>query len=116
ALRMAGLTDGAGDPDLLSIVHHAADETRPLLTPETRAGRARDRAAARRTLNEDQARWLDYLTDDLRANLSVDEADFEAVPVLSDRGGLGRARKVFGPDALDALLRDLNAGMADPGS
>ena len=111
ALRMQGLTAG-DDPDLISIVHHAADDAQPLLTPVERSRRARDRAAARRTLTAEQTTWLGYLTDDLRANLSVDVEDFDVLPVLSDRGGLGRARRVFDGADLDGLIRDLNAGMA----
>ena len=45
-------------------------------------------------------------------NLSIDEDDFEAIPILSNAGGLGVAKKVFGPERLVAMLTELNAAIA----
>ena len=114
ALRLDGQTpEGDGAADLLSIVHHTADPKRPLLTAAGRARRARDRAAVRLGgPTPEQARWLDRLEADLRENLSVDSDDFDLLPVLADPGGLGAARRAFG-DALDDVLRALNAGAAE---
>jgi type I restriction enzyme R subunit len=39
------------------------------------------------------------------ANLSIDQADFDIVPVLSDRGGWGRANRVFDGRLVDLIAR-----------
>jgi hypothetical protein len=44
--------------------------------------------------------------------VSIDEDDFEVIPVFSDVGGIGSAKRAFGPDKLLALIADLNAAIA----
>jgi type I restriction enzyme R subunit len=40
-------------------------------------------------------------------NLSIEKDDFDVVPVLSDRGGWGKANRVF-EGKLTVLIQDLN--------
>jgi hypothetical protein len=47
----------------------------------------------------------------LTRNLSIAEDDFEVQPVFTDRGGKGRARKIFNQQ-LQPLIEELNAAVA----
>jgi type I restriction enzyme R subunit len=43
-----------------------------------------------------RSRWLDRIREHLRQNLSIEEDDFEVIPIFSDIGGRGAARRAFG--------------------
>jgi len=58
-------------------------------------------------LTEEQKKWLGYIHQHLVKNLSIEQDDFEIVPVLSDRGGWGRANKIFDGN-LTVLIKELN--------
>lgn len=81
--------------DIISMVKNASSETAALLTAEERVNAAVERVLSGQTLSEEQARWMEYIRQHLVANLSIDQADFDIVPILSDRGGWGRANRVF---------------------
>ncbi|MEZ4406415.1 MAG: type I restriction-modification enzyme R subunit C-terminal domain-containing protein [Polyangiales bacterium] len=98
--------------DVISMVKRAVDAEAPLLTAAERVDRAFAKVTAGRTFTPDQQRWLDRIHAHLRENLSIERDDFELVPVLSDAGGLGAARRVFGDAALDDLLHDFNEAIA----
>ncbi len=98
--------------DVISMVKRAVDAEAPLLTAAERVDRAFAQVTAERTFSPDQRRWLDRIHAHLRENLSIERDDFELVPVLCDAGGLGAARRVFGDEALDALLHDFNEAIA----
>lgn len=93
--------------DIISMVKNAAIDTSPLYTAEERVNQAVDRVIAGRQLNEEQAKWMEYIRQALVANLSIDRDDFDAVPVLSSRGGWGKADRVFDRQ-LEELLAELN--------
>jgi type I restriction enzyme, R subunit len=93
--------------DIISMVKRAALDTSPLLTAEERVNAAVDRVVAGRPLSEAQAKWMEYIRQHLVQNLSIEREDFEAIPVLSDHGGWGRANRVF-EGQLAELLEDLN--------
>ena len=93
--------------DIISMVKHAAAATSPLMTAEERVNAAVERVTAGRDLTADEQQWMEYIRLHLVENLSIDRSDFEAVPVLSDHGGWGRANRVFGGQ-LDRLVADLN--------
>ncbi len=97
--------------DIISMVKHAADTEAPLLTAAERVGRALARVTAGKTLSPEQRRWLDRIGEHLQANLSIDAADFDVIPIFADRGGIRVARRVFGGQ-LDALIGELNEAMA----
>jgi type I restriction enzyme R subunit len=65
---------------------------------------------ARREFTPDQLELLGMIRDHLTANLSISPTDF-LDPPFSQRGGLHRARELFGTD-LDALLDELTAVVA----
>jgi type I restriction enzyme R subunit len=93
--------------DIISMVKRAANQSSPLLTADERVTAAVERVMADRTLTAEQMKWLDYIRQHLVANLSIDRDDFDNVPVLLNRGGWGRANKVF-EGQLDDLLAELN--------
>lgn len=93
--------------DIISMVKNAFLDTSPLYTAEERVNQAVDHIVVGRELNEEQAKWMEYIRQALVANLSIEREDFDIVPVLSTRGGLGKADHVFDRE-LDELLADLN--------
>ena len=96
---------------MISMVKHAARQDEPLLTAAERAERAIQRVSAGRTLTAEQQQWLRRIGEVLRENLTVERADFDDLPVLSDYGGWRRANRVFGGQ-LEPLLRQCNEAMA----
>ncbi len=93
--------------DVISMVKKAAKAASLLLTAEERVEASMARVTAGRTLSIEQAKWIDYIKQHLIANLSIDRDDFDNVPVLLNRGGWGRANRVFEGE-LDALVKRLN--------
>jgi type I restriction enzyme R subunit len=93
--------------DIISMVKNAALDTSPLYTAEERVSQAVDRVIAGRALTDEQSKWMEYIRQALVANLSIDRQDFDNVPVLLNRGGWGRANRVFEGELAD-LLEDLN--------
>jgi len=93
--------------DIISMVKRAALDTSPLLTAEERVNQAVDRVIEGRELTDAQAKWMEYIRQHLVQNLSIEREDFEAIPVLSDHGGWGRANRVF-EGQLSELLEELN--------
>lgn len=97
--------------DIISMVKHAAREEEPLFTAEERVDRAFDSFAVGKTFSPDQAAWLGRIKEHLIANLSINEEDFNTIPIFTDHGGLGRATRIFGPD-LPGLIKELNEAVA----
>jgi type I restriction enzyme R subunit len=93
--------------DIISMVKRAAVKTSPLLTAEERVTQATERVVAGRELTMDQAKWVEYIRQHLIANLSIGREDFEDVPVLANRGGWGRANRVFAGQ-LEELVEQFN--------
>lgn len=59
----------------------------------------------------EQQEWLRAIARVIAANAEVSTGDFQQSPTLSDKGGIVRARKVFG-DGLDKMLQDLQQALA----
>ncbi len=89
------------------MVKRAAIDGSPLLTAEERVSAAIDHVAGGRQLSNDQRKWLDYIRQHLVQNLTIDREDFDNVPVLANRGGWGRANRVF-DGQLHELLVDVH--------
>jgi len=98
--------------DVISMVKHAAREDEPLFTASERVERAFVRVTMGKTFSADEERWLERIREHLRANLSIEQDDFEVIPIFADAGGWGVARKVFGATKLEALLHELNEAIA----
>ncbi len=97
--------------DIISMVRHAANASDPLLSPDERVAQAMARVRFGRTFTEEQSKWLDRIHDHLRENLSIDEQDFDALPVFLWAGGWRRADEAF-DGALSELLEDINEAVA----
>jgi len=97
--------------DIISMIQHAAREEAPLYTAQERVDLAISRATAGRTFTPEQQDWLDRIRDHLVQNLSIDQEDFEAVPVFTRAGGWRRANRVF-DNQLPHLIRDFNEAIA----
>ncbi len=65
---------------------------------------------AGRTFTDEQLEWLGLIRDHLAASMSMEPREF-LDPPFSQRGGLGRARELFGQD-LDTLLTELTEAIA----
>lgn len=98
--------------DIISMVKHAADQEQPLLTASERVERAFAKVIAGQSFSPEQSQWLERIRQHMRANLSIEREDFEIVPILSDAGGWGSARRTFGDTRLDELLHQLNEAIA----
>ena len=70
----------------------------------------REKKAGREYKDEEQE-WLRAIAGVIAANAEVTADDFQQSPSLSDKGGVIRARKVFG-DGLDKMLKDLQQALA----
>ncbi|MEX0753951.1 MAG: DEAD/DEAH box helicase family protein [Actinomycetota bacterium] len=97
--------------DIISMVKRAVLEASPLLTADERVQEAVQRVVAGREFTVEQAKWIDYIRQHLVANLSIGADDFDNIPVLANRGGLGRANKVF-EGRLEELLEEFNTEVA----
>lgn len=97
--------------DIISMVKHAAEESAPLMTAQERVDAAVAQVTSGRVLTEPQSAWMSLIAQHLVENLSIDRDDFNLIPILSSRGGWGRANAVFDHD-LDRLITDLNEELA----
>ncbi|HQP88870.1 MAG TPA: type I restriction-modification enzyme R subunit C-terminal domain-containing protein, partial [Thermoanaerobaculia bacterium] len=97
--------------DIISMVKHAARKEEPLLTADERVDRAFARLSEGRTFSPAQRKWLDLIRAHVVTNLSIDQQDFEDVPVLSRAGGWAPANRTF-DGKLPALLHSLNEAIA----
>lgn len=97
--------------DLISMVKHAADSAAPLLTAEERVKAGVEELRAFHSFTPEQEQWLGLIARHLVENLCVDTSDLETQPIFTSKGGLGRARKVFG-DRLGSLIERLNYTLA----
>lgn len=97
--------------DIISMVKHAADEQQSILTAEERVNRALEKITAAQAFDTEQTKWLNLIREHLVENLTIDETDFEDLPLFHDRGGRSKARRVFG-SKFEPLIRELNSGIA----
>jgi type I restriction enzyme R subunit len=97
--------------DIISMVKHAAKETEPLLSPEERVTQAIQKVTAGKKLNDEQQKWMEYIKEHLKQNMTLDEDDFSIVPALSDRGGLNKFKKVFTYD-YKKIINEINLAIA----
>ena len=97
--------------DIISMVKHASKETEPLLSPDERVNQAIQKVTAGKTLNAEQQKWMEYIKEHLKQNMTLDEEDFSIVPALSDRGGLNKFKKVFADD-YNKIINEINLAIA----
>ena len=95
---------------MISIVKHAAQAQEPVLTAEERVNQAMTKLAAKHQFTTEQMQWLSLVREQLIKNLTIDEDDFDNTPLLQGRGGVARAKQVFGE--LNLLVAQLNEAVA----
>jgi len=93
--------------DIISMVKHAAKETEPLLSIEERVNKAILKITSDTQLNDEQQKWMGYIKEHLKQNMTIDENDFNELPVFTDRGGLKRFKRAF-PNEYDRIIHELN--------
>jgi type I restriction enzyme R subunit len=54
---------------------------------------------------------MDRIRDHLRENLSIDQEDFETLPIFTRYGGWGKVQTVF-KDQLPELIKEFNRAIA----
>jgi type I restriction enzyme R subunit len=97
--------------DIISMVKHAAKETEPLLSPEERVNKAILKVTRGIKLNPEQEKWMGYIKEHLKQNMTLGEEDFKELPVFTDRGGLTRFKKVF-PGSYSKIIAEINTAIA----
>ena len=97
--------------DIISMVKHAARESEPILTPEERVNKAIQKVTEGKQLDEEQHKWLGYIKEHLKQNMTLDETDLKELPVFTDRGGLQKFKKVFAGD-YHQIINEINLAIA----
>ncbi|GHV41536.1 type I restriction-modification system deoxyribonuclease [Spirochaetia bacterium] len=82
--------------DIISLLKNADNTANPLLTALERVEQTMEHIMAAYTFNDEQKLWLGYIRDHLLENLSLEKDIFDEMPIFERRGGLAKARKVFG--------------------
>ncbi|MGB4846836.1 MAG: type I restriction-modification enzyme R subunit C-terminal domain-containing protein [Saprospiraceae bacterium] len=97
--------------DIISMIKHAARETEPLLSPEERVSQAIAKVTHGKELNEEQLKWMYYISEHLKQNMTLDEEDLKELPVFMDRGGLSRFKSIFADD-YEKIIKEINLAIA----
>jgi len=100
--------------DIISMVKRAAREESPLLTADERVMQAFVRVCEGKTFSPEQQEWLDRIRMHLVENLSIAADDFDDMPVFADRGGFGRANRIF-DGGLSQMITDFNLAICAEG-
>lgn len=97
--------------DIISMVKHAARDEEPILTADERVSRAMTRINQAHSFNGEQQKWLDLIRQHLVEHLTIDEDDFDNMPIFELHGGKVKARKIF-QEQFSSLLDELNLAIA----
>ncbi|MBS1812386.1 MAG: DEAD/DEAH box helicase family protein [Acidobacteria bacterium] len=97
--------------DIISMVKHAAREEAPLLTAEERVTAALQKLTSSESLTDEQQQWLERIRAHLIENLSIEQEDFEELPVFTRFGGWAKANRAFG-NQLGDWLKQINEAIA----
>ena len=97
--------------DIISMLKNADNSKNPLLTAQERVDKVITDLISTHSFNDEQKEWLGYIRNHLIVNLAIEEKDLDIVPIFEDRGGLKKARKIFGKQ-LDQLIKELNYKLA----
>ena len=97
--------------DIISMVKHAAKDSEPLLSPDERVNQAIEKVTAGKKLNIDQQKWMEYIKEHLKQNMTLGEEDMKELPVFTDRGGLTKFKKVFAEEYQN-IINEINIAIA----
>ena len=97
--------------DIISMVKHAANETEPLLSPEERVDMAIRKVTEGKHLTADQQKWMEYIKEHLKLNMTLDKEDFRDDPVLERKGGFKKFKEVFANE-YELIINEINKAIA----
>jgi type I restriction enzyme R subunit len=97
--------------DIISMIKHASKETELLLSPDERVNLAILKVTDGIKLTEEQQKWMEYIKEHLKLNMTLDENDLKESPVFTDRGGLKVFKRVF-PESYEKIIHDINTAIA----
>ena len=97
--------------DIISMVKHAANAQQPLYTAQERVQLAVAKLSAGQFFTQDQSQWLNRIESHLIQNLTIEQDDFDTIPVLSLAGGWSRANRAF-EGKLPQMIAQLNEEIA----
>ena len=109
--KVKGRSQAGRFADLVALVRFTLEQ-QPVLKPFADSVQERfsewlmDKAKKGITFEPEQLAWLNMICSHIATTCSIDEDDFDLTP-FSQRGGLGKARQLFG-DKLVAILDELN--------
>ena len=83
----------------------------PILSPEERVELAMQKVRGKQVFSEEQGKWLDYIAEHLKQNMTLDETDLKELPVFTDRGGFTKFKKVF-PKNYELIINEVNKAIA----
>jgi len=112
--KVRGRSQAGRFADLVSLVRFALEQ-QSVLAPFADSVSDRfnewlmDKAKGGVVFTTEQLAWLNLIRDHVATSLSIETDDFEYAP-FSQRGGLGKAYKVFG-DELNRILEELNVAL-----
>lgn len=98
--------------DIISMVKHAAKQEEPIYTAKERVSIAFEKVVAGKPYTYEQLQWLGLIKEHLIQNLTIDEDDLENAPVFIAKGGISKAKKVFGEKELKKLIEEINYNIA----
>ncbi len=96
--------------DIISMLKHAANSQSRLLTANERVERAMQRFTNGKNFDEEKMKWLNMIESYLAQHLTISEETISRQPLFRDKGGIRRAKKLFGDNFPD-LIREVNAAM-----
>lgn len=97
--------------DIISMIKHANKTKEPLLSINERIDKAIDKVFGNSILDSAQQEWINYIKEHLLTNLTLEEEDFNEMPVFESHGGLGRFKKLFREDYKN-LITEINTAIA----
>jgi type I restriction enzyme, R subunit len=97
--------------DIISMVKHASNYDIPILTAQERVEKAVAKLIEMHSFSDEQLNWLSYIKEHLIENLAISQDDFEIMPVFERRGGLTKARQIFGAD-FEPIIQAINEALA----
>lgn len=97
--------------DIISMIKQAVNTQAGLYTADERVEIAISRVTAGQPLSMDQREWLERIRQHLVENLTIDQDDFELIPILSRAGGFRQADDAF-KGKLSEVIHELNEAIA----
>jgi type I restriction enzyme, R subunit len=93
------------------MVKHAANEEAPLYTAAERVQLAIAKMTTGIPFTNEQLQWLNRIEGHLVENLTIEQDDFDTLPVFTLAGGWSRANRVF-DGKLPQVISQLNEAIA----